>query len=208
MASAPKAFVSAMLALATFLCAPFWCAADPQSASLSNQADRDIERLLSQLYATPYEGPMVQTISPTCWRLGFTEPMEALLEMGPPAQGPLLSRISEPAIKDQVIMILGGLADEHAIGPIIKAMVPATRIETVPNSRQINLCASLALTNMTLAAITFGRSGGTIVWPCPDRPRECWASWWKDHEGTFIARGTKESRRYGSHTDFGIYITR
>jgi hypothetical protein len=168
----------------------------------------EIEQLIAQLYETQYNGPGIQTFSPTSWRLRFTEPMEALLKIGPSAQQALLPRLADPAIKDQVMMILGGLADERAIGPIVEAMIPAAEAANVPNSKQVNLCGALALTNITQAEVSFGRSGGTLFLPCPNTPRECWAKWWEENSATFVARKTRRSRAYDAHTDFGIYIVR
>src|SRR5207248_7669950 len=115
--------------------------------SLSNV---QVQNLFAKLYAHPWEGA-ANSCSPMCWDFHFTEPMLKLIEIGPAAQSALLAKLDDPAIKDQAIILLGGLGDERAVGPIIDAMVGKQEIATTANAQKINLAAVLALTNITVA---------------------------------------------------------
>ena len=62
------------------------------SAAQKRGSDRESETqsLISQLYQHPWAGPSVAAVSPVIWNFSFTEPMEKLLKIGPPAQNALL----------------------------------------------------------------------------------------------------------------------
>src|SRR5262249_21225203 len=107
-----------------------WCPRGQSSAtsngehiSVTDQSRplaEEVERLIDDMSRGPYLGPVLERISPTVWNLHFTKPMLRLLELGPAIQGHLLPRLSDPKIKDQAIMVLGGVGDENAIQPIIE----------------------------------------------------------------------------------------
>src|SRR5258705_12724286 len=84
-------------------------------------SDENVRSLIRELRNNRWEGPYAATI-PLQWDLLLTEPMEDL-EIGSPVQQALIDNISDPMIKDQVILLLGGVGDERSIGPIILAMI-------------------------------------------------------------------------------------
>lgn len=140
-----------------------------------------------------------------CWDFNFTEPMLKILRVGPAAQAPLLEKIDDPAIRDQVIILLGGVGDERAVGPIIDGMVAGGDAALTPDAERINLAANLALTNITVADVIWHHGGGIEVRRCPENPKECWATWWKKNEATFTVKEIKQSRRYSNYPNYGVY---
>jgi len=169
-----------------------------------NSKDAEIRGLIAELYTHPWPGAE-NSCSPMCWDFHFTEPMQKLLEIGSPAQESLLGRIDDPQIKDQIIILLGGIGDEGAVAPIIRAMVAKGDIAFTPNAERINLSANLALTNITVANVIWHHGGGIEVRKCPDNSKECWAEWWGKNKATFAAKEIKQSRRYSNYPNYGIY---
>jgi len=169
-----------------------------------NSQGAEIRGLIAELYTHPWSGAE-NRCSPMCWDFHFTEPMQELLKIGSPAQELLLERIDDPQIKDQIIILLGGVGDERAVAPIIRAMVAKDRVAWAPNAERINLSANLALTNITVADVIWHHGGGIEVRQCPDNPKECWAAWWKKNKAAFAVKGIKQSRRYSNYPNYGIY---
>ena len=164
------------------------------------------QSLIADLYDHPWAGASLEVISPTMWAFGFTKPMLRLLEIGPDAQGMLLDKLSDPLIKDQVIILLGGIGDERAIEPIINAMIPSKWIHSVPNAERINESASLALTNITAADVIWHHGGGISIRRCPENPKECWSRWWEKNRDSFkVVDLTPKDRAYANYPNYGIY---
>jgi hypothetical protein len=165
----------------------------------------DIENWIEQLKSFPWEGP--QNYMPL-WVFNFTKPMRQILDVGAPAQDPLLRHLSDPAIKDQIIILLGGVGGVKSIEPIIGAMVyKKDDVNANPDAKKINLAANLALTNITAAEVIWHRGGGITIDKCPDDPKSCWANWWaknKDH----IEQEMNVSRLYANYPNYGIYQVR
>ena len=164
--------------------------AETQESSNNAQA----QNLIAELYTHPWEGAE-NSCSPMCWNFHFTEPMLKIIELDPPAQNALLAKLDDPAIKDQAIILLGGLGDERAVGPVIDAMVGKDEFSVTPNAQKINLAAVLALTNITVAEVTWHHGGGEEVRKCPRNLKECWTEWWQNNQSTFKVRS--EERRVG-----------
>jgi hypothetical protein len=142
---------------------------------------------------------------PMTWRYDFTPPMQKLLEIGSRAQRPLLTKLSDAAIVDQVIVLLGGVGDEESVGPIIKAMRKALSDPSVEHRRRIVTVGNLALTNITVADVIWHHGGGIVVDRCPHHPARCWAAWWARNKATFRVRAITQSRRYSNYPNYGIY---
>jgi len=117
--------------------------------------------------------------------------MLKIIEIGPAAQSALLAKLDDPAIKDQAIILLGGLGDERAVGPIIDAMVGKDEIAVKASAQKINLAAVLALTNITVAEVTWHHGGGIEVRRCPQNPKECWSEWWQNNKTAFTVKEIK-----------------
>jgi hypothetical protein len=194
---ATKQIIGAALMILTIAGEGF---AQIQQSSIEAQ----VERLIAELYAHPWEGAE-NSCSPMCWNFRFTDPMLRILEIGRPAQDALLAKLADPAIKDQVVILLGGLGDEGAVGPIINSMVPGDEIAATPNAKKLNLAAVLALTNITVAEVTWHHGGGIEVRKCPDTPKECWEEWWRHNKSTFRVDAITQSRRYSNYPNYGIY---
>ena len=166
--------------------------------------DVKTQALISELYTHPWAGAE-NTCSPMCWDFQFTQPMQKILEIGSAAQDALLENLDDENIKDQIIILLGGVGDERAVEPIIKAMIAKDSIKKTPNAERINLSANLALTNITVSEVIWHHGGGIEVRRCPDNPKECWQEWWKKNKSTFIVKGITQSRNYSNYPGYGIY---
>jgi len=174
--------------------------------SQEQKTSKDVETrtLISELYTHSWAGAE-NNCSPMCWDFQFTQPMQKILEIGSVAQDVLIENLDDVNIKDQVIILLGGVGDERAVAPIIKAMIAKNSIKKTPNAERINLSANLALTNITVSEVIWHHGGGIEVRRCPDNPKECWQEWWKKNKSTFIVKGITQSRRYTNYPGYGIY---
>ncbi len=152
--------------------------------------------LIKELETTPWAGPSNITI-PTHWMFRFTRPMRAVLKIGHPAQDDLIAALDNPDILEQVIILLGGVGDERAVPHIIDKM-------TDKSDYGINLCANLALTNITVAAVIWHHGGG-MPGPQPEDPKKAWAEWWMQNAHSFRVKEITTSRRYSNYPDYGIY---
>ena len=166
--------------------------------------DQDVRSLISELRNQKWEGPGAVSI-PLSWDFQWTEPMRRILEIGAPAQNALLENINDPSIRKQIIILLGGVGDERAVGPIIKNMIAKKDLQTTPNSEQINLIANIALTNITVADVIWHHGGGIVRIDPPEDSKERWTKWWKENESTFAVKNIKQSRRYSNYPNYGIY---
>lgn len=193
--SLPKQLAPIFLLFAVFLTSVF-----PQTAT----KDQDVRSLIGELRSHRWEGPWAATI-PLSWDLQLTEPMRRILEIGAPAQDALLENVNDPLIKDQIIILLGGVGDERSVGPIIESMIREKDLKSTPNSEQINLSANIALTNITVADVIWHHGGGVVRIDPPPDSKERWMKWWKKNEGRFSVRRITQSRRYSNYPNYGIY---
>lgn len=174
--------------------------------SQEQKTSKDVETrtLISELYTYPWAGAE-NNCSPMCWDFQFTQPMQKILKIGSAAQNVLIENLDDENIKDQVIILLGGVGDERAVAPIIKAMIAKNSIKKTPNAERINLSANLALTNITVSEVIWHHGGGIEFRKCPDNPKECWQEWWKKNKSTFTVKGITQSRNYSNYPGYGIY---
>jgi hypothetical protein len=133
--------------------------------------------------------------------------MQKILEVGAPAQEVLLRHTGDAEIRDQIIILLGGVGDEHSIDPIIHAMCDKEGIKSNPAAKRVNLAANLALTNITAAEVIWHRGGGISVGRCPDDPKSCWSDWWRRNKDHFQIDVTV-NRNYSNYPNYGIYKRR
>jgi hypothetical protein len=130
--------------------------------------------------------------------------MLQILQAGPAAQAVLLRYVDDPKIKDQVIILLGGLGDGEAVLPIIRAMANQNEARANGFARKVNLAANLALTNITVGDVIWHHGGGITMDACPGDPKTCWYTWWIQHRGSFDISKTA-SRNYSNYPSYGIY---
>jgi len=162
-------------------------------------------KLIRSLYKQPWPGPLSISVAPTRWMLRFTAPMQAILDLGPDAQEPLLEVIGAKEIRDQVIILLGGVGDERAVVPIIEAMKAAASDPVSERRRKTLMAGNLALTNITVADVMWHHGGGISFPKCTDDPGACWDTWWKQNGATFRVSAINQSRRYSNYPNYGIY---
>jgi hypothetical protein len=176
--------------------------------------DREVRSAIEQLKSHPWTGPENDT-SPRHWMFNFTSPMLQILQAGPAAQDVLLQSLSNPELldpknlelKNQIIILLGGVGDERAVEPIIQAMTAENRSSA--DAKRRNLMASLALTNITQSEVVWwhggGSPGGNPFDYCPDDPKGCWLAWWTQNRAKFKVSTEPQSRRYSNYPNYGIY---
>lgn len=165
--------------------------------------EREIERFVQQLSVVPWRGPE-NHCRPMCWDFALTDPMVNILQAGRGAQDVLLRHINDERIKDQIVMLLGGVGDENAIAPIIGTMADADQASFDTSAKRLNLIADLALTNLTVSEVIWHHGGGIPLDRCPDDPKSCWSNWWNEHEGSFKV-GIGGNRLYTNYPNYGIY---
>ncbi len=166
--------------------------------------DQDVLSLICELSTQRWEGPYAAAI-PLQWDLGLTEPMRRILEIGSPAQEALIENIKDTLIKDQIIILLGGVGDERSIGPIVNAMIGKKDLKSTPHSEQINLAANIALTNITVADVIWHHGGGIVQIDPPEDSKERWMKWWNKNKGNFAVKSITDSRNYSNYPNYGIY---
>lgn len=193
--SLAKQFALTILLLAVFPMDVFSQTADE---------DHDIRGLIGELRKQRWEGPHAISI-PLRWNLNLTQPMRRILEIGAPAQDALIENINDPLIKDQVIILLGGVGDERSVGPIIKSMIGKKDLKSTPNSEQINLAANIALTNITVADVIWHHGGGIVQIDPPADSKARWMKWWRKNEGSFSVKSITQSRNYSNYPNYGIH---
>lgn len=174
-----------------------------QSIAASEVDENQIREWIEQLRSDPWTEPEDMAI-PTLWAFHFTAPMIQILQAGPAAQDVLLEYISDPQIKDQIIILLGGVGDGKAVEPIIEAMAIPEEARASAYARKVNLAANLALTNITVGDVIWHHGGGVTIDQCPDDPKSCWSAWWFQHGETFDVSHTR-NREYVDYPDYGIY---
>lgn len=165
---------------------------------------QNVESLVRELREHPWRGPQA-VASPLEWDFGFTAPMLKILEIGPPAQGALIEALKDLSIRDQAIILLGGLGDERAVGPIIDAMVDKKHLGRNPEAARVNLAANIALTNITVADVIWHYGGGVVRTDPPPDSKRRWEKWWEKNRPGFTARGITRDRRYSNYPNYGIY---
>src|SRR4029077_1442402 len=112
--------------------------------------------------------------------------------------------ISDPGIQDQVVMLLGGVGDEHAIWPIIETLTDGDDATLDARSKRLDLIGNLALTNLTVSEVIWHHGGGIPIQRCPTTPKSCWLTWWLDQKDTFKV-GVGGDRLYVNYPNYGIY---
>ncbi|MGA3317845.1 MAG: hypothetical protein ABR881_26060 [Candidatus Sulfotelmatobacter sp.] len=164
--------------------------------------DREIEKLVEQLRTNRW---LAQgRYNPQEFCLNLTSPMIQILQVGPAAEVVLLRYLNDAQIKDQVIILLGGVGGKRSVEPIIAAMADRNETRDSAETKKINSVANLALTNITVSDVIWHHGGGMIVDCCPDDPKSCWYAWWLKNRDTFKLSATP-SRNYSNYPNYGIY---
>ncbi len=170
----------------------------------SQLTQEEIRALIEQLKFHQWIGPENYT-SPTHWIFNFTDPMLRILQAGPVAQDPLLQYLDDRDIKDQIIILLGGVGDEKAVEAIIRAMPDTEEMRSSVGAKRINLAANLALTNITVSDVIWHHGGGISIDACPEAPKSCWDAWWSQNGDNFKALTSTTNRNYSNYPNYGIY---
>jgi hypothetical protein len=175
---------------------------DVQSIAPSEIGEPEIRALIEHLRSVKWTEPHDVSI-PSFWMFDFTPPMLQILQAGPAAQDVLLEHLGDAQIKDQVIILLGGVGDGKAVAPIISEMATPKEAEENAYESKINLVAALALGNITVQGsfdCGYDRRGNVRV----GDPKACWSAWWAKNGKTFDVSKIK-SRNFSAYPDYGIY---
>ena len=159
--------------------------------------------MIEDLRLHSWKGPENFT-SPIHWIFNFTIPMLNILRVGSVAQPTLLRHLNDADIKDQIIILLGGVGDVRSIKPLIDAMADSQEQKTNRVAKRTNLAANLALTNITAAEVIWHRGGGITFDNCPKDPKSCWLAWWELNKDN-IEEATAVNRNYTNYPNYGIY---
>ena len=114
--------------------------ADQPSSSYKGKLAVD---LIQSLHKQAWSGA-TNLCNPACWMFNFTAPMQALLDLGSDAQESLIKALTDEEIRDQAIILLGGVGDERAMAPVIEAMKSATSDPILDRRRRTLLAGNLA----------------------------------------------------------------
>jgi len=131
--------------------------------------------------------------------------MLKILQAGSPAQNILLQHLDDWEIRDQIIILLGGVGDERVVEPIIQAMATPAEMYWKTDAKRINLIANIALTNITTSDVIWHHGGGKSADACPDDPKYCWHARWTQIRDTFRVSAGALSRGYSNYPNYGIY---
>jgi hypothetical protein len=173
-----------------------------ESINPSVLPEAELRKLVEQLRIYPWTVPR-NVSNPTMWDFHFTTPMLEILQAGPAAQEILLKYLDNVEIKDQVILLLGGVGDGTAIEPIIRAMADGDEARTRDKAKRLNLAGNLALTNITTAGVIWHHGGGITRDARPNDPKSCWYNWWIERRDTF--EFSTVDRNYSNYPNYGIY---
>jgi len=176
------------------------------SARLENSeriGTNEIRELIKQLHDHKWRG------SSRVFAVNFylTEPMKKIIAIGNSTEDDLIYALQEQdnrPIRDQLIILLGGVGSEKAIPHIIAAMISQNDISRTGNGLRINRCANLALTNITVADVIYHHGGGILVVPVNDH-KELWKAWWRENKESFKISEITTSRNYTNYPNYGIY---
>lgn len=177
---------------------------DAESVRPSEVPESELRDLVRQLRYDSWKTLRNGFSNPGSFSFYFTPPMRQILQAGPVAQDVLLEYLNDSQIKDQIILLLGGIGNGKAIGPIIDAMANGDEARENAYARKVNLVANLALTNLTVADVIWHHGGGITIDRCPDDPKSCWYAWWLENRTTFDISKTP-SRNYSNYPSYGIY---
>ncbi len=173
-----------------------------RTISPSEIGENEIRPLIKELRSEKWTEPH-NISNPTFWEFDFTPPMLQILQAGPPAQDALLEYLDDAQIKDQIIVLLGGVGDGKAVAPIIAEMVSPKEGDLNEYERKINRVATLALGNITVGGSLKCDDSGLGATPIKD-PKACWSEWWGEHRKGFDVSKIG-SRNFTGYPDYGIY---
>jgi hypothetical protein len=179
----------------------------PLLAQVNKQVtEQDVQSLVDKLEIQPWGGPINLILSGNQLEASFSEPMKEILKIGNPAQNILLKNLSNPKIKNEIIILLGGVGDERAIKSIINEMLPDGEYQNMTKFQieNRNEAAKIALTNITTADLASPTAIGTFYGEkCPGKT--CWEKWWEDNQLTFSVKNIEKNRSRFYVPNYGIY---
>lgn|GEM_PF-1649183 len=120
----------------------------------------------------------------------YSWPMRQLIEVGDPARGPLHRRITDEAIQNEVVLVLGEIGDESTVALLIDAFPEEVVSDTPfdyanPDPAQLKvICFTRALNRLTRQYIGYTREGIEFE----PGTRKKWQDWWAKSRKTFWVR--------------------
>jgi hypothetical protein len=113
--------------------------------------------------------------------LTFSAPLKALMFRGAAARAPLLARLDDPEIRNEVVLVLGAVGDESTVPELITRYPRGPLIWADRASSLTRVCFSYALCWLTGQPIDRSRSG--TDWDANNA--EKWQTWWAANRATF-----------------------
>lgn len=119
--------------------------------------------------------------------LTFSTPLRALMFQGAEARGPLLARIDDPDIRNEIVLALGAVGDEATVPELI-ARYPRGPIAQEDRAGKLaQVCCSYALCWLTGQPIDRSRYGTDECEGCAEK----WEAWWAANRETFRVPAVK-----------------
>ncbi len=164
-----------MLALTAFAWAVWWAAPPPPPPE--PPADPEVSALIDQLALPGGKVRVGPTVVPGGECLAFSPPMLELIRLGPRARPLLHRRLADPAVQDEVALVLGAVGDRTSVRLLVEAY-PAGDARGLgrgdPRWEKV-VCFTAALTYLTAQPIgrsRYGADGDPGNWLR-------WRWWWK-----------------------------
>ena len=113
--------------------------------------------------------------------LRFSAPLKALMFRGEEARAPLLARLDDPTIRNEVVLALGAVGDEKTVAELISRYPRGPIDEQDRAAALTRVCFSYALCWLTGQPIDRSRYGTDLK----PNDAEKWKDWWAAHRDTF-----------------------
>jgi hypothetical protein len=149
--------------------------------------ENDVPGLIEQLYKPENTVRFYGTVIPGGEMLYFSEPMEKLIILGEKARQPLVNRLGDQRIRNEVALILGAIGDEATV-PALIAVYPGIDAQAEKNAGKVKyeenlriICMTFSLTYLTGQPIGRSRYGAD----CNPENQKRWKEWWESEKATF-----------------------
>jgi HEAT repeat protein len=147
----------------------------------------DIDGLISQLHEPANKTRIIFRSVPGGETLEYTPPMRQLIALGDAARQPLVDRLNEQGIQNEVALVLAEIGDESTVPLLIEAFqdiqFPDVEYDYEnPDPAFLNVvCFTKALCNLTSVSIGHSRWGTDFK----KENKQKWRDWWVNSQKTF-----------------------
>jgi HEAT repeat protein len=155
--------------------------------------EKDIDGLIKQLYEPA--GKVVwngSCVSPGGEGFNLTLPVMKLIYLGEKARPAVQKRLNDPAIQNEVVLILGAIGDKSSISALIDAYPEIDRRSKTPLYDNHPLHSKIVFFTYALTYLTgepIGRSSDGA--DCHPNNKRLWKEWWRLAEQDFRVTADK-----------------